>query len=162
MSGSVNKVILVGNLGADPELRTTSTGSDVANIRIATSRAYTSKAGERVEATEWHSVVLWGKLAELAGRYLSKGRKVYIEGRLQTRDWVDETTGATRYRTEIVAHEMTFLGSSVHNPEEVAQERTRGANPSKTPRATRKRREDPPTGAVGPKTNPYNDDDLPF
>ncbi|MDP6946151.1 MAG: single-stranded DNA-binding protein [Myxococcota bacterium] len=109
MAGSVNKVIIIGNLGADPELRTTGGGAQVANLRIATSRNYTDKQGQRREETEWHSVVLWNKLAELAQRYLQKGRKVYIEGRLQTRDWVDQQSGQKRYKTEIVAQEMTFL-----------------------------------------------------
>ena len=109
MAGSVNKVIIIGNLGADPEVRTTGGGTQVANLRIATSRNYTDKQGQRREETEWHSVVLWNKLAELAQRYLQKGRKVYIEGRLQTRDWVDQQSGQKRYKTEIVAQEMTFL-----------------------------------------------------
>ncbi len=93
MAGSVNKVIIIGNLGADPEVRTTGGGAMVANLRIATSRNYTDKQGQRREETEWHSVVVWNKLAELAQRYLQKGRKVYIEGRLQTRDWVDQQSG---------------------------------------------------------------------
>ena len=109
MGGSVNKATVLGHLGADPEGRDTG-GGRVVNLRIATSRSYTAKSGERREDTEWHSVVLWNKLAELAERYLSKGRCVYIEGRLQTRDWVDKETGATRYKTEIVAQEMTFIG----------------------------------------------------
>ena len=110
MAGSVNKVIIIGNLGADPECRTTPGGAEVANLRIATSRSYTTKDGQRREETEWHSVVLWNKLAGLA-QFLEKGRKVYIEGRLQTRDWVDQQSGQKRYKTEVVAQEMTFLDS---------------------------------------------------
>ena len=110
MAGSVNKVILIGNLGADPEIRNTGSGSMVANLRLATTRNFNDKQGQRREETEWHSVVLWNKLAELAQRYLTKGRKVYIEGRLQTRDWVDQQSGQKRYKTEIVGTEMTFLG----------------------------------------------------
>lgn len=110
MSGSVNKVIIIGNLGADPEHRTTQSGAQVANLRIATSRGYTDKDGVRREETEWHSVVLWSGLAASA-QYLEKGRKVYIEGRLQTRDWIDQQSGQKRYKTEIVGQEMTFLDS---------------------------------------------------
>ena len=109
MAGSVNKVILIGNLGADPEVRSTGTGSTVASLRIATSRSYTDKHGAKQDETEWHSVVCWNKLAELAQRYLQKGRKVYVEGRLQTRDWVDQKSGQKRYKTEVVAQELTFL-----------------------------------------------------
>ncbi len=111
MAGSVNKVIIIGNLGRDPELRTTASGMSVANMTVATSRTRNDREGNRQEETEWHRVVLWGKLAELAQKYLSKGRKVYIEGRLQTRDWVDQQSGQKRYSTEIWAEEMTFLDS---------------------------------------------------
>jgi single-strand DNA-binding protein len=107
---SVNKVILVGHLGADPELRYTKSGTAVANIRIATNESYNDKnTGERVERTEWHRVVAWNKLAEIVGQYLTKGRQVYIEGRLQTRQWQDND-GNTRYTTEIRASDMVMLG----------------------------------------------------
>lgn len=109
MSGSVNRVILVGNLGSDPDVRTTATGQMVATLSIATSESFTDKQGQRQDRTEWHRVVLWAKLAELAQRYLGKGRKVYIEGRLQTRSWDDQQTGQKRYSTEIVASQMVFL-----------------------------------------------------
>ena len=111
MSGSINKVILIGNLGSDPEVRTTPTGQQVATLSIATSRNYKDREGNRREETEWHRVIVWNQLAELAQRYLAKGRKVYIEGRLQTRSWDDTQTGQKRYTTEIVADQMTFLGS---------------------------------------------------
>ena len=88
--GSVNKVILIGNLGADPELRSTTSGSQVASLRIATSESWNDRqSGERVERTEWHRVTLYGRLAEIAGQYLRKGSKIYLEGRLQTRKWQD-------------------------------------------------------------------------
>jgi single-strand DNA-binding protein len=107
---SVNKVILVGHLGADPEVRYTQNGTAVANIRIATNESYNDKnTGERVERTEWHRVVAWNKLAEIVGQYLTKGRQVYIEGRLQTRQWQDND-GNTRYTTEIRASDMVMLG----------------------------------------------------
>ena len=111
MAGSVNKVILIGNLGADPEVRTTPSGATVATLSIATSENFTDREGNRQERTEWHRVVLWNKLAELAQRFLAKGRKVYIEGRIKTRSWDDQQTGQKRYSTEIVAREMTFLDS---------------------------------------------------
>ncbi len=111
MAGSVNKAIIIGNLGADPEVRTTPSGQMVCNLSVATSENYTDRNGNRQERTEWHRVVLWGKLAELAQRYLSKGRKVFIEGRIQTRSWEDQQTGQKRYSTEIVARDMVFLDS---------------------------------------------------
>ena len=110
MSRSVNKVILIGHLGADPEMRTTQNGTHVANLRVATSESYLDKAtGERKEKTEWHRIVAWAKLAEIVGRYLSKGRQVYIEGSLHTRQWEDQN-GNTRYSTEVRADQLVMLG----------------------------------------------------
>lgn len=106
---SVNKVIILGNLGADPELRYTNSGTAVANFRIATNDRWTDKAGESQERTEWHSIVAWSKLGEICGKYLKKGRPVYIEGRLQTRSWEDQA-GNKRYTTEIIAQNMQMLG----------------------------------------------------
>lgn len=107
---SVNKVIVLGNLGRDPEVRYTPSGSAVANLRIATTRNWKDKqSGERVEETEWHSVVLYDRLGEIAGEYLKKGRPVYIEGRLKTRKWQDKD-GNDRYTTEIVGETMQLLG----------------------------------------------------
>ena len=107
---SVNKVILVGHLGADPEVRYTQSGTAVANLRLATNESYKDKnSGERVEKTEWHRIVGWGKLAEIMGEYLKKGRQVYIEGQLQTRQWQDKE-GNTRYSTEVRASDMVMLG----------------------------------------------------
>ncbi len=125
MAGSVNKVIIIGNLGADPEVRTTATGQMVATLSIATSESFTDKQGQRQERTEWHRVVLWGKTAEIAQRFLGKGRKVYIEGRIQTRSWDDAQTGARRYATEIVASQMTLLDSQ---GSQRAQEGQQGAD----------------------------------
>ena len=150
MSGSVNKVILVGNLGADPEGRDAG-GGRVVNLRLATSRKYTRKDGTREESTEWHTVILWNKLGELAERYLKKGRSVYIEGRLQTSEWVDKTSGEKRFRTEVVGQEMTFLsGQSDSTPAPRRQSQPR------------KPKQRPPTGHVGPKSNPFQDEDIPF
>jgi single-strand DNA-binding protein len=109
MAGGVNKVILIGNLGADPEVRFTPGGQAVANFRIATSDTWTDKNGQKQERTEWHRIVVWGKLAELCGEYLKKGRQCYVEGRLQTREWTDKE-GRKNYTTEVVANSVTFLG----------------------------------------------------
>ena len=110
MSG-VNKVIIVGRLGADPEVKEISPTATVAKLSVATSENWTDKEGQKQERTEWHRVVVWGKLAELAGKYLSKGRQVYLEGRLQTRSWEDPQ-GQKRYTTEIVANTLQFLGGA--------------------------------------------------
>ncbi|WP_454691177.1 single-stranded DNA-binding protein [Achromobacter aloeverae] len=108
---SVNKVILVGNLGRDPDVRYSADGAAVCNISIATTSQWKDKgSGERREETEWHRVVMYNRLAEVAGEYLKKGRSVYIEGRLKTRKWQDKDTGADRYSTEIVADQMQMLG----------------------------------------------------
>lgn len=107
---SVNKVILIGNLGADPEVRYTPSGSTVANFSLATTEQWTNKDGEKEERTEWHRIVAWGRLGEICGEYLHKGRQVYIEGRLQTRSWEDKE-GIKRYTTEINALTMQMLGS---------------------------------------------------
>jgi single-strand DNA-binding protein len=105
----VNKVILIGRLGADPEVRYTSDGKAVANFRIATSINFTNKNGEKTEKTEWHRIVAFGKLGEICGEYLSKGKQVYVEGSLQTRSWQDRD-GAKRWTTEIIATGMQMLG----------------------------------------------------
>ena len=106
----VNKVILVGNLGADPEVRYLNTGTAVANFRMATTQNIKNKEGERQARTEWHRVVAFGRLAEICGEYLNKGKQVYIEGRLQTRSW-DDRDGNKRWTTEIIAATMQMLGS---------------------------------------------------
>jgi single-strand DNA-binding protein len=107
---SVNKVILIGNLGRDPETRYTTGGDAVTNLRIATTETWKDKAGEKQEKTEWHTVVLFGRQAEIAGEYLKKGRSVYIEGRLQTRKYTDKD-GHEKYSTEVVGDRMQLLGS---------------------------------------------------
>src|SRR3954452_15223391 len=107
---SVNKVILVGRLGQNPEVRYTPSGAAVANFSVATNEAWTDKSGQKQERTEWHKVVVWGKLAELCAQYLAKGRQCYIEGRLQTRQWQDKD-GQTKYTTEVQAQTVQFLGA---------------------------------------------------
>ena len=106
--GSINKVMLIGNLGSDPELRFTPSGVQVANFSLATTESWTDKSGERQERAEWHRIVLWRRLAEVAGQYLKKGSKIYIEGKLQTRSWEDQN-GQKRYTTEVVANSMEML-----------------------------------------------------
>jgi len=106
---SLNRACLLGHLGADPELRTTPSGHRVSTLRIATDSSWTDKSGKKQETTEWHRVVVWGRLAEIAGEFLKQGRQVYVEGRLQTREWVDRS-GLKRYSTEVVAHNLQLLG----------------------------------------------------
>ncbi len=110
MSG-INKVMIIGRLGSDPEVKTISTGSTVTRLSIATSENWVDKEGQKQERTEWHRVVVWGKLAELCGKYLAKGRQAYVEGRLQTRSWEDQQ-GQKKYTTEVVASTVQFLGST--------------------------------------------------
>ncbi len=143
---SVNKVILVGNLGRDPDTRYTSGGEAVTNISVATTDKWTDKAGEKQERTEWHKIAFFGKLAEIAGEYLKKGSQVYIEGRLQTRKWQDKD-GADRYTTEIVSDRMQMLGSKPRDGDTEQREPERAA----------------PEGSGTRKSNvDYLDDDIPF
>jgi len=152
---SVNKVILVGNLGRDPETRYTTGGDAVTNIRVATTDTWKDKNGEKQEKTEWHTVVFFGRQAEIAGEYLKKGRQVYVEGRLQTRKWQDKE-GQDRYTTEIVADRMQMLGSREGSGAPVAaepSERASGAEP----------RSGGKSGSAAAKKNVDDlDDDIPF
>jgi len=109
MAKSVNKVILVGNLGKDPEVKYTPSGTAVAKFSLATNEGYKDKAGQWQERTEWHNIVAWQRLAEIVGEYVKKGSKVYIEGRLQTSSWDDKETGQKKYKTEIVANDLVLL-----------------------------------------------------
>ena len=143
---SVNKVILVGNLGKDPEVRFTSTGSAVANFSVATSEIWNDREGKRQERTEWHNIVVWGKQAEHCGQYLSKGRQVYIEGSIRTSSYDDKTTGAKRYKTEIIAQRVQFLGG--------------GGGTRLAPQADGGHADDMAVGGGGGQ--PPADDDIPF
>jgi single-strand DNA-binding protein len=149
---SVNKVILVGNLGRDPETRYTTGGDAVTNIRVATTDTWKDKNGEKQERTEWHTVVFFGRQAEIAGEYLKKGRQVYIEGRLQTRKWQDKE-GQDRYTTEIVADRMQMLGSREGSGAPAAEFAERNA--AAEPRA-------PKAAAAAKKNVDELDDDIPF
>ena len=153
---SVNKVIIVGNLGKDPEVRYTPDGASVTNVTIATTDTWKDKAtGEKKEATEWHRVVFFGKLAEIAGQYLKKGRQVYVEGALRTRKWQDKE-GQERYTTEIVANEMKMLGSREGMSD--APPRESGGGASASGGGNR------PATAAQPAGSNFNDfeDDIPF
>ena len=109
MAKSVNKVILIGNLGKDPEIKYTPSGTPVAKFTLATNERYKDKAGEWQDRTEWHNVVAWQRLAEIVGEYLKKGSKAYVEGRLQTSSWEDKQSGEKKYRTEIIAQDLVLL-----------------------------------------------------
>ncbi len=112
----VNKVILIGNLGRDPEVRSTPSGQSVANFTLATSRKWTDRDGQRQEKTEWHRIVCWGRQAEIAGQYLTKGKQIYVEGRLETRSWDDKNSGEKRYTTEIICDNFQMLGRRDDSP----------------------------------------------
>ncbi len=149
MSKGVNKVILVGNLGKDPEVRYSPGGLAIANVTVATSDSWKDKqSGEQQERTEWHRVVFFSRLAEIVGEYLRKGSQVYIEGRLQTRKWQDQS-GQDRYTTEIVANDMQMLGS-----------RSQGAGAPPTDYNNQARPPSKPTPA--PAAPDDFDDDIPF
>ncbi len=111
MAGSLNKVMLIGRLGADPEARQTTNGNTVVTFNLATDESYKDREGRKIERTEWHRIVVWDRLAEICKQYLHKGSLIYIEGRLQTRSWEDRDTGKKNYITEIVATDMTMLDS---------------------------------------------------
>ncbi|MFB6230841.1 MAG: single-stranded DNA-binding protein [Salinibacter sp.] len=126
MARGVNKAILIGNLGQEPELRYTGSGTAVCNMRLATNESYTDRDGNEVDRTEWHNVVAWGRLGEVCNEYLQKGSQVYFEGSLQTRSWEDQD-GNTRYTTEVKAQEMMFLdGNRQGAPDEEGFSQERG------------------------------------
>ncbi|WP_417068794.1 single-stranded DNA-binding protein [Niveibacterium terrae] len=164
---SVNKVILVGNLGADPETRYAPSGDAICNIRIATTDTWRDKtSGEKREATEWHRVVFFGKLAEIAGQYLKKGRSVYVEGRLQTRKWQDKE-GRDQYTTEIRADQMQMLGGARDGASEGGSRGYSGGDDySQEQRAPAPRPQQRPAPAPAPSQAPSGmgdfDDDIPF
>ena len=163
---SVNKVILVGNLGADPETRYTASGDAICNIRLATTETWRDKAsGERKDITEWHRVVFYRKLAEIAGQYLRKGSQVYIEGKIKTRKWQDKD-GQDRYTTEIEATDLTMLGNKSQGTSDMGSMNAGGG--SYTPRAAapapapeQNYQPTPPRAAKTPAFDDL-DDDIPF
>jgi single-strand DNA-binding protein len=146
MSGkSLNRVQLIGNLGKDPEVKYTPKGTPVAKLTIATNERFKDKAGEWQDRAEWHNVVLWQRLAEIAGEYLKKGGKVYIEGRLETRSWDDKQTGQKKYMTEVIATDLILLGSILHSGE-----------------ASSRGVVEPERELVGATAGPITDEDIPF
>jgi len=147
---SVNKVILVGNMGRDPEIRYLPSGDPVANVTIATSSKYKGKDGNMVEETEWHRVTFFGKLAEIVGQYLKKGKPVYIEGRIKTRKFTDKD-GIEKYATDIIANEMQMLGSR----DDGAQDEQRPSHEAKRPEESRQ-------PARAPSGFDDMDPDIPF
>ena len=143
----INKVILIGNLGADPEIRYTQSGTPVVNFRIATTERWKNQDGQQQEQTEWHNIVVWAGLAEICGKYLSKGKQVYLEGRIQNRSY-DDRDGNKRYITEIVANEMQMLGRA-------GEQNSGGGYPMP--------QDDDYNQASQEKSPPFNpDDDIPF
>jgi len=153
MARGVNKAIIVGNLGRDPEVRYTANGSAVANVTVATSESWKDKqSGERQERTEWHRVVFFGRLAEIAEEYLKKGSQVYIEGSIRTQKWQDKESGQDRYTTEIVARDMQMLGSRGGDSSGASGDDYSGAASSATASSG--------GGASG--GDPDLDDDIPF
>lgn len=150
---SVNKVILIGNLGADPEVRYLPSGDAVTNIRLATTDTWKDKSGEKQEHTEWHRISFFGRLAEIAGEYLKKGSPAYIEGRIRTRKWQDKE-GQDKYSTEIVADRMQLLGSRGGSGEPMARE-PKGEGAAKAGAAPKK-------GGGGGASFDDMDDDIPF
>lgn len=153
---SVNKVVIIGNLGRDPEVRYSPDGAAICNASIATTSSWKDKAtGEKREETEWHRVVFYNRLAEIAGEFLKKGRSVYIEGKLKTRKWQDKDTGADRYSTDIVADQMQMLGGREDGESSQAQQPRPAAQRPSQPR--------PAAPQAGQAANLADmDDDIPF
>lgn len=156
---SLNKAVIIGNLGKEPEVRYMPNGDAIANFSVATTEKWKGQDGKMVEKTEWHNIVMYKKLAEIAGQYLKKGSQVYLEGRIQTRKWQDKQTGTDRYTTEIIANEMKMLGSAgggdskPYQAQQQAPQRQQVNNGDdwETPQ---KRQAAPPTAAF--------DDEIPF
>jgi len=151
MGGSVNKVILIGRLGKDPEIKYTPSGAPVAKFSLATDEVFKDRTGEQQRRTEWHSIVAWNKLAEICGEYLTKGKQVYIEGSIRSRQWEDQT-GNKRTSYEIVAREMKMLGSRADS------ERAAAAPSSPAERAAPER----PAAAEPAPESEITDEDIPF
>ncbi len=155
MAKSVNKVILVGNLGKDPEVKYTPSGVPVAKFSLATNERYKDKAGEWKDRTEWHNVVVWQRLAEIVGEYVKKGSKIYIEGRLQTSSWEDKQSGEKKYRTEVIAHDLVLLGGRGEGSD---AQSSRGASAS----AGFDQRPQQADEAPQPHPAEITDEDIPF
>jgi single-strand DNA-binding protein len=158
MAGSVNKVILIGNLGSDPEIRYLEGGSSVARFNIATSESYTNKTGERVEQTEWHRIELWDRLAQIAEKYLKKGNSVYIEGKIRSENWTDKE-GQQRTGITIRVNNMTLLGSPNSGGSNDGNYNAPASTPQSQSTPSNPRPADPVPPAIA---SAGDDDDLPF
>ncbi len=152
MARDLNKVMIIGRLGIDPEMRYTSSGSPVTTFRVATSRQWRDNNGETREETEWFSVVAWNKLAEICNQYLNKGTRVYLEGRLQTRSWEDQQSGQTRYKTEVIASDMIILDNR----------EGRGSRENDDTQPPRDAPRSPRGGSAMPPAPDIGDEDIPF
>ena len=154
---NLNKVMLIGRLGKDPEVRYTNSGSAVANFSIATSENWKDKSGQKQERTEWHNLVVWGKLADFAQNYLKKGKLIYVEGRLQTRDWTDQQN-VRHFKTEIVAHTINFMEKLTDSPA------GGGASPDQGGGYQQNAPSQPPPQQEAPPDmdGAYMEDDIPF
>lgn len=156
MPKSLNKVMLIGNLGKDPEVRYTTSGTAVASFSMATTSSFKDSSGEWKDKTEWHNITAWARLAEIAGEYLKKGSKVYIEGRLETQSWDDKQTGTKKYKTQIVAQELLMLDRKEGGGGEERDSQARGQD-----RGFDQRRGGSSSNEVS-EDNPITDSDIPF
>jgi single-strand DNA-binding protein len=156
MAKSLNKVMLIGNLGKDPEVKYTPSGTPVAKLTLATNERFKDKDGQWADRTEWHNIVLWQRLAEIAGEYLKKGSKVYIEGRLQTRSWDDKQTNQKRYMTEVVANDLLLLGGRGEGGDFGGSSRSAAAGGNNFDQRT------PEPEPVAAAATPISDEDIPF
>jgi single-strand DNA-binding protein len=162
MSGSVNKVILIGRLGKDPEIKYTPSGAPVAKFSLATDEVFKDKSGETQKRTEWHNIVAWNKLAEICGEYLTKGKQVYIEGRIQSRQWEDQS-GNKRTAYDIVAREMKMLGSKADTERYAAASGERAASERSEPAASASAATVAPASPPEPPPeSEITDEDIPF
>jgi len=165
--GTLNKVILIGRLGSDPEIRYMPNGNAIGNLRLATNDGYKDKNGQFQESTEWHRVVLFGRLAEIAGQYLQKGRLVYVEGRIRTNKWQDQS-GQDRYTTEIVANEMQLLGGGGAGGHDMPAGQFEGADDfnqdvqASAPAAKPAAKKPQAPAAAAASFDKFEDDDIPF
>jgi len=156
---SLNKVQLIGNLGKDPEVKYTPQGTPVAKFTLATNERYKDKEGQWQDRTEWHNVVLWQRLAEIAGEYLKKGGKVYIEGRLQTHSWDDKTSGQKKYMTEVIGSDLILLGGRGEGSESGGGGYSRSAAAGGNNNNFDQRSPEPEPAAA---SSPISDEDIPF
>jgi single-strand DNA-binding protein len=155
MAKSVNKVILVGNLGKDPEVKFTPSGVPVAKFSLATNERFKDKSGEWQDRTEWHNIVAWQRLAEIIGEYVKKGSKIYIEGRLQTSSWEDKQSGEKKYRTEVVASDLVLLGGRGEGGGDSEGRSSRGGSSSYDQRSSHSEEHVPSSAEI-------TDEDIPF